>query len=136
MTPTIIHRIPWTTPYGYTEASVEFGDEVSYSALATAALAMEQAYLTAHPELAPSTAADPEREPEREYERDREPERNDPPRYRAQQGNRGGYSRPDPGAPECPDHRTPMKRNRKDNGWFCTKRDRDGNYCRETAWDR
>lgn len=54
-------------------------------------------------------------------------------------GNRGGGNnrrRPasDPNAPKCPEHRTAMKRNRNDDGWFCPRQTR-GEYCEEVEND-
>lgn len=52
-------------------------------------------------------------------------------------GQRGGGNnrrRSDPNAPKCREHRSPMKRNRNDDGWFCPRSDRDG-YCEETIED-
>ena len=77
-------------------------------------------------------------EPQREPERVQYPERNDSPRggYGGpQQARRGPPAPPDPNAPYCREHNAPMKRNRYDNGWFCTRKDRSGNYCTEQVRD-
>lgn len=130
-----IHRIPWQRlDYAYTEIKVQSGEPFDYAKAAQDAITMEDAYyalLPAH------TNAEPERV--------REPERNDEPSsYQGGQrsygnGNRGGSNygnqrRDDPDAPNCPEHRSPMKRNRRNNGWFCTKKDR-GEFCSVNLWD-
>lgn len=47
----IVQRIPWLTPYGYTEVSYEYGGVIDYAALQSEAAAMEQAYLALHPAM-------------------------------------------------------------------------------------
>jgi len=38
------------------------------------------------------------------------------------------------GDPPCPVHRRPMKRSKFNGGeWYCTAKNRDGEYCRSTA---
>lgn len=58
----------------------------------------------------------------------------EPPRQQNGGGQRRQRPPADPNAPNCPEHRAPMRRNRRDDGWFCSRKNGQ-DYCDEKVWD-
>lgn len=78
----ITHRIPWRTPYGWTEIVYESGEALDYPQLALDAVTMEDSYAALLPKQ------EIENVPERQYE-DAPPEYGEPPREQRREPPRG-----------------------------------------------